>query len=89
MNTDIVINNFLFTIYIVLAKNIHSLNVCTLVSFYLDLDSGSLGGGVERGFGSPGFRDNTARYYNTGQSVLIPRHSQTRAKDAGLVTLET
>ena len=26
---------------------------------------------------------------NTGQSVPIPRHYQTRAKNAGLVTLET
>ena len=26
---------------------------------------------------------------NTGQSVPIPRHSQTRVKNAGLVTLET
>ena len=28
-------------------------------------------------------------FHNTGQSVPIPRHSQTRAKKAGLVTLET
>ena len=29
------------------------------------------------------------KFHHTGQYIPIPRHSQTRAKKAGLVTLET